>query len=174
MAPPEVSAPSRCRSPRRSALKSPASAARRTWTWSGPSARTSHRLHPRGLYHKDERYDVILDNVANHSLSDLRRALTPAGTLVPNRTVDNQWFAGAGRVISAHVLKRFVSHRLRPFLVAPKFEDLAILKKLIEAGKVTPVMDRTYPLSETPQAIGHVGGGHARGKVAITVPGQGA
>jgi NADPH:quinone reductase-like Zn-dependent oxidoreductase len=119
---------------------------------------------------KDQRYDFILDNVANHSLSDLRRALTPTGTLVPNGGgFDNHWFASGGRVISAHVLKRFVSHRLRPFLVSLKFEDLVVLKELIEAGKVTPVIDRTYPLSEASQAIGHVGEGHARGKVVITV-----
>ena len=72
-------------------------------------------------------------------------------------------------MISAHVLKRFVSHRLRPFLVSPKFEDLLVLKEMIEAGKMTPVIDRTYPLSETSQAIGHVGEGHARGKVVITL-----
>jgi NADPH:quinone reductase-like Zn-dependent oxidoreductase len=119
---------------------------------------------------KDQRYDFILDNVANHSLSDLRRALTPTGTLVPNGGgFDNHWFASGGRVISAHVLKRFVSHRLRPFLVSPKFEDLLVLKEMIEAGKMTPVIDRTYPLSETSQAIGHVGEGHARGKVVITL-----
>jgi len=82
---------------------------------------------------------------------------------------DNHWFASGGRVISVHVLKRFVSHRLRPFLVSLKFEDLVVLKELIEAGKVTPVIDRTYPLSEASQAIGHVGEGHARGKVVITV-----
>jgi NADPH:quinone reductase-like Zn-dependent oxidoreductase len=119
---------------------------------------------------KDQRYDFILDNVANHSLSDLRRALTPTGTLVPNGGgFDNHWFASGGRVISAHVLNRFVSHRLRPFLVSPKFEDLLVLKEMIEAGKMTPVIERTYPLSETSQAIGHVGGGHARGKVVITL-----
>jgi NADPH:quinone reductase-like Zn-dependent oxidoreductase len=119
---------------------------------------------------KTERYDFILDNVANHSLSDLRRALTPTGTLVPNGGgFDNHWFASGGRVIGAHVLNRFVSHRLRPFLVSPKFEDLVVLKELIESGKVTPVIDRTYPLSETSQAVGHVGGGHARGKIAVTV-----
>jgi NADPH:quinone reductase-like Zn-dependent oxidoreductase len=67
------------------------------------------------------------------------------------------------------VLNRFVSHRLRPFLVSPKLEDLVVLKELIESGKVTPIIDRTYPLSETPEAVGRVGGGHARGKVAITV-----
>jgi NADPH:quinone reductase-like Zn-dependent oxidoreductase len=124
---------------------------------------------------RDERYDFVLDNVANHSLSELRGALTPTGTLVPNGGgFDNRWFAGGGRVIGAHVLGRFVSHRLRPFVVSPRLEDLLALKELIEAGEVTPVIDRTYPLSEASQAIGHVGEGHARGKVAITVPGQGA
>ena len=120
--------------------------------------------------HSGQRYDFILDNVANHSLSDLRRALTPTGTLVPNGGgFDNRWLAGGGRVIGAHVLNRFVGHTLRPFLVAPKFEDLIALKEMIEAGKVTPVIDRTYPLGETPEAIDLVGGGHARGKIAITV-----
>ena len=119
--------------------------------------------------HKNQRYDFILDNVANHSLSDLRGALTPTGTLVPNSGgFDNHWFAGGGRVVSAHVLNRFVSHRVRPFLVSPKLEDLVVLKELIEAGKMIPVIDRTYPLSEAPEAIGHVGGGHTRGKIAVT------
>jgi NADPH:quinone reductase-like Zn-dependent oxidoreductase len=118
---------------------------------------------------KDQRYDFILDNVANHSLSDLRGALTPTGTLVPNGGgFDNHWFAGGGRVIGAHVLNRFVSHTLRPFIVSPKLEDLVVLKELIEAGKVTPVIDGTYPLSETPEAIDHVGRGHARGKIAVS------
>jgi NADPH:quinone reductase-like Zn-dependent oxidoreductase len=118
---------------------------------------------------KDQRYDFMLDNVANHSLSDLRGALTPTGTLVPNGGgFDNHWFAGGGRVIGAHVLNRFVSHTLRPFIVSPKLEDLVVLKELIEAGKVTPVIDGTYPLSETPEAIDHVGRGHARGKIAVS------
>jgi len=117
-----------------------------------------------------QRYDFILDNVANHSLPDLRRSLTPTGALVPNGGgFDNRWFASGGRVIRANVLKRSVDHRLRPFLLSPKLEDLVVLKELIEAGKITPVMDRTYPLSETPQAIAHVADGHAQGKVAITV-----
>jgi NADPH:quinone reductase-like Zn-dependent oxidoreductase len=117
-----------------------------------------------------ERYDFILDNVANHSLSSLRRALTPTGTLVPNAgNFDNRWFAGGGRVIAANVLSRFVSQTLRPFLVSQNHEDLVVLKELIESGKVTPVVGRAYPLSETPLAMGLVGEGHARGKVAITV-----
>ena len=117
-----------------------------------------------------QRYDFILDNVANHSLSDLRRAVTPTGALVPNGGgFDNRWFASGGRVIRAKVLKRSMDHRLRPFLLSPKLEDLVVIKELIEADKVTPVMDRTYQLTETPQAMAHVGEGHARGKVAITV-----
>jgi NADPH:quinone reductase-like Zn-dependent oxidoreductase len=120
--------------------------------------------------HGPQRYDFILDNVSNHSLSSLRRALTPTGTLVPNGGgFDNHWFAGGGRVISAHVMKRFVSHKLRPFLVSPNFEDLVVLKELVEAGKVTPVMDGAYRLSEARLAIRHVGEGHASGKVALTV-----
>jgi NADPH:quinone reductase-like Zn-dependent oxidoreductase len=117
-----------------------------------------------------QRFDFILDNVANHSLSDLRGALTPTGTLVPNGGgFDNRWFASGGRVIRAHALNRFVSHKLRPFLVSFNLEDLVALKELIETGKLTPVIDRTYQLTETPQAIAHVGKGHASGKVAITV-----
>ena len=117
-----------------------------------------------------QRYDFILDNVANHSLTDLRRALTPTGTLVPNGGgFNHRWVASGGRLIRAVVLFRFGSQRLGRFLVSPKHEDLVVLKELIEAGKVTPVLDHAYPLSDTRQAIDHVAGGHARGKVAITV-----
>jgi NADPH:quinone reductase-like Zn-dependent oxidoreductase len=117
-----------------------------------------------------QRYDLILDNVGNHSLSDLRQALTAAGTLVPNSGgFDNRWFASLGRVVSALVVSPFVSQTLRPFVMSPKHADLGVLKNLMEAGNVTPVIDRTYPLSEVPQALGYVGGGHARGKVVITV-----
>jgi NADPH:quinone reductase-like Zn-dependent oxidoreductase len=121
-----------------------------------------------------QRYDFILDNVANRSLSDLRRALTPKGTLVPNGGgFDHRWFASAGRLIGAKVSFAFVSQSVRTFIAAPKQENLVVLKEFIEAGAVTPVIDRTYPLSETPQAIGYVGEGHARGKVVITVSQEG-
>jgi NADPH:quinone reductase-like Zn-dependent oxidoreductase len=117
-----------------------------------------------------QRYDFILDNVGNRPLSDLRRALTPAGMLVPNGGgFENRWFASAGRLIRAMVSFRFVSQKLGRFIVSPKPEDLVVLREFIEAGRVTPVIDRTYLLSETPQAIHHVGGGHARGKVVITM-----
>ena len=71
--------------------------------------------------------------------------------------------------MSAKVLSRFASQSLRTFIVAQKLEYLVALKDLIEAGKVTPVIDRTYPLGETGAALGHVGEGHARGTVVITV-----
>jgi len=103
-------------------------------------------------------------------LSALRRALTPTGTLVPNGGgFDNRWFANGGRVVSALVLKRLVRHKLRPFLVSLNHEVLDALKELVESEKVTPVIDRTYPLSETPKAIAHVAEGHTRGKVVITI-----
>jgi NADPH:quinone reductase-like Zn-dependent oxidoreductase len=118
-----------------------------------------------------QRYDLILDNVANHSLSEFRCALTPQGTLLPNGGGHSSggWIRPLDSVIKALVLSLFVRQQGRPFLSLPNKEDLATLKELIEAGQVTPVIDRTYPLSETPEAIGHVGEGHAQGKVVITV-----
>ena len=117
-----------------------------------------------------QRYDFILDNVANRSLSDLRRALTPKGTLVPNGGgFDHRWIASGGRLLRAKVSFAFVSQSLRTFIVSPNQENLVVLRQFIEAGKVTPVIDRTYPLGETPQAISYVGEGHARGKVVVTV-----
>jgi NADPH:quinone reductase-like Zn-dependent oxidoreductase len=110
------------------------------------------------------RYDLILDNVGNHSLSDCRRALTPGGILIPNTG-----HGGMGYVIKAFVSSAFIRQQGRPFLSTPNHEDLVVLKELIESGKVTPVIDRTYPLSETPEAMAYVGEGHARGKVVITV-----
>jgi len=108
------------------------------------------------------RYDLILDNVGNRSFSECRRALTPGGTLLPNTG-----HAGMGYVLMAFALSLFVHQQGRPFISTPNAEDLFILKDLIEAGKVTPVIDRTYRLSETPEALGYVGEGHARGKVVV-------
>jgi NADPH:quinone reductase-like Zn-dependent oxidoreductase len=117
-----------------------------------------------------KRYDVILDNVSNHSLSRLRRVLTATGVLIPNGgNFGNRWFASAGRLVRAAVLFRFGGQRLGRFLVSTNHDDLVALKELIEAGKVRPVLERTYPLSHAAQAIDHVGTGHAQGKVAITV-----
>ena len=117
-----------------------------------------------------ERYDLILDNVSNHSLSDLRRALTPTGTLVPNGGgFDNRWLASGARLARGKVMFRFGSQRMVNFLVSMKSEHLLALSALIGAGKVTPVIDRVYPLSQAAQALASVGEGHARGKTVITV-----
>jgi NADPH:quinone reductase-like Zn-dependent oxidoreductase len=117
-----------------------------------------------------KRYDVILDNVSNHSLTRLRRSLTPTGVLIPNGgNFGNRWFASAGRLIRATVLFRFGTQRLGRFLVSTRHVDLVTLKDLIEGGKVTPILTGTYPLGSAGRAIDHVGAGHAQGKVAITV-----
>jgi len=116
------------------------------------------------------RYDLILDNVANHSLSDLRRALAPGGILLPNSgSGGGRWFGPLGRVALASVLSPFIRKQGRPFVASVKSKDLVDLTELIEAGKLTPVIDGTYPLSETPEAMRYVAQGHARGKVVITV-----
>jgi len=113
------------------------------------------------------RYDFILDNVGNHSPSDMRRALTRDGVLQPNGGGHS---GGAlGPVIRAFMASLFVRQQLRPSVKFQNRADLQVLKELVEAGKVTPVMDGTYPLRETPKAIGHVAAGHARGTVVIAI-----
>jgi NADPH:quinone reductase-like Zn-dependent oxidoreductase len=113
------------------------------------------------------RYDFILDNVGNHSLSETRRALTPDGRLQPN---GGGHAGGAlGTVIKALITSRFVRQQLGPSVKYANRDDLVVLKDLIEAGKVTPVIDGMYPLGETAGAIGHVGEGHARGTAVITM-----
>lgn len=117
-----------------------------------------------------QRYDLILDIAGARSLSHLRRALAPRGTLViVGGEGGGRWFGGLDRQLRAHMLSPFVSQKLGTFVSKENAEDLIVLKELIEAGKVTPVIDRTYPLNEVPEAIRHVEEGHARGKVVITV-----
>ncbi|MGH9385496.1 MAG: NAD(P)-dependent alcohol dehydrogenase [Vicinamibacterales bacterium] len=111
-----------------------------------------------------KRYDLILDNVANRSFSECRRALTPSGVHIPN-----SGRAGMGYVIKALVRSAFVRQQGRPFLSTPNHEDLILLKGFVESAKMKPVIDRTYGLSETPEALGYVGEGHVRGKVVIAI-----
>ena len=118
----------------------------------------------------EQRYDVILDIGGNPSLSRLRRALSPKGTLViTGGETSGRWLGGYDRQIRALVLSRFVDQKLTTFISSENHEDLIVLSDLIEAVKVTPVIDRTYPLSDVPKAIRYVEQGHARGKVVITV-----
>jgi NADPH:quinone reductase-like Zn-dependent oxidoreductase len=116
------------------------------------------------------RYDVILDIGGNPSLSRLRRALAPTGTLViTGGETGGRWFGGTDRQLRALLLSRFVSQKLTTFIAKENYQDLIVLTELIEAGKITPVLDRTYPLAEAPHAIRYLEQGHARGKVIITV-----
>jgi NADPH:quinone reductase-like Zn-dependent oxidoreductase len=110
------------------------------------------------------RYDLILDNVGNRSFEDCRRVLAPTGRIIPNTA-----HAGMGYILAALARSAFTRQQGRPFVSSPDRADLIFLKELIETGMVTPVIDRTYPLDETPQAIGYVAEGHARGKVVITI-----
>lgn len=114
------------------------------------------------------RYDVILDIAGNRPLSGLRRALTPRGTLViVGGEGGGDWFGGNQRQLGALLLSPFVRHRLRPLGTQVRHRDLEALTELIEAGSVTPAVDRTYPLAEVPDAIRHLRSGRVRGKIAI-------
>ncbi len=116
-------------------------------------------------------YDLILDTAGRRSLSHLRRALAPRGTLViVGGEGGGRWLGGFDRqILRAPIVSLFVRQTLRPLTSRERREDLLVLKELIEAGKVTPVIDRTYPLSEVPKAIRHLEEGHARGKIVIRV-----
>jgi NADPH:quinone reductase-like Zn-dependent oxidoreductase len=114
------------------------------------------------------RYDLILD-AADRSLSDCRRALTPAGTLVIIGGSAGRWINGLGRAYQARMLSPFVRQRLPSFLTKWSSQDLHVLKDLIESGKVMPVIDRTYPLDGAREAMRYLEAGHARGKIVITV-----
>jgi len=115
------------------------------------------------------RYDVMLDLVGTRSLSDCRRALTPRGTYVVVGVKDMGRWLGLGRQIKALSLSPFVRQRMRVFVVRHNSDDLAVLKQLVEAGKVAPVIDRRFALSDVPDALQYQGEGHARGKIVIAV-----
>lgn len=122
-----------------------------------------------------ERYDVIVDIPGNHSLSDVRRALTPDGTYVligHERFGDTggRWIGrGIGRFLKLALLSPFVSQQMAPRISTETNNPLVGLKDLIEAGQITPIIDRTYPLSEVPEALRYLETGQARGKIVITV-----
>jgi NADPH:quinone reductase-like Zn-dependent oxidoreductase len=117
----------------------------------------------------EQRYDLILDIGGNSPLARLRRALTPEGTLViVGGEGGGRWFGGIDRQLRV-MLSRFGDQKLRTFISTQNHEDMIVLKELIESGKLTPVIDKTYPLSEVPEAIRYLEEGHAQGKVVITV-----
>jgi len=120
----------------------------------------------------EQRYDVILDNVPNHSLSECRRILNPNGKYVliggggPN---DSRWVGPFGRVIKTMLLSPFMSQKMGMMMADANHNDLTILADMMQSGKLKPVIDRTYKLAEVPAAIAYLEQGHARGKVVITV-----
>jgi len=120
------------------------------------------------------RYDLILDLAGNTPLSRLRRALTPAGTLVIASGEDGgRWTGGMGRQMRALALSPFVCQRLTMLVSKQDHADLERLAQLIETGELTPVIGKTYPLDQTPDAMRDLLAGHARGKLVITVPDAG-
>ena len=110
--------------------------------------------------------------MGNHSLAGFRRALKPTGTIVLS---GGGVFEGGsvigpmGLLIRGQVMSRFARHRLLVLTATPSKENLATLRELADSGKLTPVIDRTYPLSEAPEAVRYLEGEHARSKVVITV-----
>jgi NADPH:quinone reductase-like Zn-dependent oxidoreductase len=115
-------------------------------------------------------FDLILDTAGRRPLSQLRRALTPQGTLViVGGEGGDRWLGGFQRQIFAPVRSLFTGQKLLGLISTERRQDLLTLKELIEAGKLTPVIDRTYPLREAPEAIRYLQDGHARGKVVLTV-----
>jgi NADPH:quinone reductase-like Zn-dependent oxidoreductase len=118
----------------------------------------------------DERFDVILDIAGNRSLRQLRRILTPHGRLViVGGETGGKWLDGLDRQLRAVLLNPFVGQQLGFFVNKENAADLRALTELVEAGRVRPRIDRTYPLRETPEALRYLEKGHARGKVVITV-----
>jgi NADPH:quinone reductase-like Zn-dependent oxidoreductase len=117
-----------------------------------------------------QRYDLIFDCVGNHSLSACRRVLNPKGIYIAVGGPSGRWMIGSlARAITAPVLSRFVGQKLFMVLARRSKEDLTIMRELMESGKITPVIDRCYTLSEVPEAIRYLEEGHARGKVIITL-----
>jgi NADPH:quinone reductase-like Zn-dependent oxidoreductase len=116
------------------------------------------------------RYDLLVDIAGNRTLAQTRRVLAPAGVLVgvggPNK---GRWVGPLGRSARMALLSPAVSQRMVSFLARQNKDDLAVLRELLQCGKVTPVIDRIYPLSQAADAIGYLEQGHARGKVVLTV-----
>ncbi|MCX6134303.1 MAG: NAD(P)-dependent alcohol dehydrogenase [Ignavibacteriales bacterium] len=123
---------------------------------------------------KGERYDLILDNVGNRSFDDCRRVMVAKGILVSNgggslKENEGSWLGPITGSIAALALSPFMSQKMVTILASITNTDLTALRELMDAGKVTPVIDRSYRLIEVPDAIRHVEEGHARGKVVITM-----
>jgi NADPH:quinone reductase-like Zn-dependent oxidoreductase len=116
-----------------------------------------------------KRYDVIIDNVGNHPLLDSRQALTPNGILVMVGGPSGDWIGPLINPLKALAISPFVDQEFALFLGRMNKEDLIVLSDLMQAGKMTPVIDKRYPLNEVPAAIQYSEEGHARGKIVVAV-----
>lgn len=120
----------------------------------------------------DQRYDVIIDNVANHSLSEVRRVLAENGTyvMIGGGGANEQGVLGVmGKALKAELYGRFIKQKMGFMMAQPTTPDLTLLAGMVESGKLKPVIDRTYKLDQIKEAIAYVEEGHARGKVIVTV-----
>jgi NADPH:quinone reductase-like Zn-dependent oxidoreductase len=121
----------------------------------------------------EQRYDLIYDLVGNHSFSERRRVLAPNGICVMAGIGGSGWRDGIlGRLageLNAFVRSHFVSQKFVAYIAVFNHQDMATLADLLESGKMKPVIDRTYKVSEVPAALNYLGEGHARGKVVITL-----
>jgi NADPH:quinone reductase-like Zn-dependent oxidoreductase len=114
-------------------------------------------------------YDLILELADSRSLSEHRKVLEPKGTLVLSSGVGGRWLGPIGRMIKAVVMSPFVSQTVRVLTIKTTTSDLDVLRELIESGDVEPVIDKTYPLAATPDAVGYVERGHTQGKTIISM-----
>ena len=115
-------------------------------------------------------YDVIVDNAGTRPLRETWRSMTPKGTLIPNNgQLENLWMASLPRLLRTLAGSMFVGQKTRMLVAKTTTEDLEALKELIEAGRVKPLIDRTYQLAEAPDAMAYLGEGHARGKIVVEV-----
>lgn len=119
-----------------------------------------------------QQYDLILDNVANRSISDLRTVLKPNGRLVIVGGAPGNWIAPFALPIKAMAMSRFVDQKLGMMIARPTQRDVQILADLMASGKLTPVIDRRFPLSEAAEAIRYLETGRARGKVVVNMKQQ--
>jgi NADPH:quinone reductase-like Zn-dependent oxidoreductase len=118
-------------------------------------------------------YDLILDCIGNHPFSTCRRILNPKGIFIAVGGPSGRWMIGAlARLITVLVWSRFVSQKFVVFMAKGSKEDLTIMRDLMKAGKVTPVIDKRYRLCDVPEAVRYLEQGHARGKVVISVEGD--
>jgi NADPH:quinone reductase-like Zn-dependent oxidoreductase len=117
----------------------------------------------------EQRYDLMFDTVGNRSLSECRGVLASNGACLLVGMPTGRWLRPLPRLLAAAVLSLFVSEKMVLVVAQPSKEDMLVLRELLEAGTVTPVIDRHYKLSEVPEAIRYLEEGHAQGKVVITV-----